>query len=186
MLEHARTSTGEMQSTDLNALADEYLRLAYHGIKAKNLGFACELKTHFDPQLGLVEVVAQDIGRVLLNLFTNALHAVQLQAKQAGAAYRPAITVQTEGRQGAVVIRVIDNGIGMSQEVQQKIFQPFFTTKPAGEGTGLGLSLSYDIITKGHGGSLVVESWEDAGTEFVINLPVKVDLVMCKPKQKST
>ena len=170
MLEHCRTSTGEKQPTDLNALADEYLRLAYHGLRAKDKSFNAELKTDFDPRLGSVNVVSQDLGRVLLNLFNNAFYAVQQRANQGKTGYQPTVSVSTKHQNGRVEIRVSDNGTGMPEAVKQKIFQPFFTTKPTGQGTGLGLSLAYDIITKGHGGTLSVESQEGEKTEFVVRL----------------
>ncbi|RYF51939.1 MAG: HAMP domain-containing histidine kinase, partial [Cytophagaceae bacterium] len=174
MLEHSRMSTGERKLTDLNALADEYLRLAYHGLRAKDKNFNCELVTRFDAGLPTVNVVAQDISRVLLNLFTNAFYAVaekKQQLNEADApAYKPTVTVTTAYVNGKVDIRVLDNGTGMPDSVKAKIFQPFFTTKPAGSGTGLGLSLSYDIITKGHGGTLTVDSTPGEGTEFTLTL----------------
>ncbi len=172
MLEHSRTSTGERQPTNLNALADEYLRLAYHGLRAKDKTFNAELKTDFAPALPPANVVGPDVGRVLLNLFTNAFHAVQQRQKQGEAGYQPTVSVSTQLIDEQVVIKVSDNGTGMPAAAKQKIFQPFFTTKPTGEGTGLGLSLSYDIITKGHGGTLTVESQEGVGTELVITLPI--------------
>ncbi len=171
MLEHSRTSTGERQLTNLNALADEYLRLAYHGLRARDSTFNCALVTNFDPALAPVHVVGQDIGRVLLNLFTNAFYAVSEKRKLAPDGYQPRVSVSTNHTSAGVEIRVSDNGTGMPDTVKAKIFQPFFTTKPTGEGTGLGLSLSYDIITKGHGGMLTVESKEGQGTEFLIRLP---------------
>ncbi|CAN5320228.1 hypothetical protein BH09BAC4_BH09BAC4_52020 [soil metagenome] len=171
MLAHSRASTGDVEPTDLNALADEYLRLAYQGLKAKDKEFTCELVTQFNSTLGSVELVPQEMGRVLLNLFNNAFYAVRERQKQAGSDYQSMVTVSTVKTETGIEIRVWDNGMGMPASVQQKIFQPFFTTKPTGEGTGLGLSLSYDIVTKGHGGSLVVESQEGTGAEFIIQLP---------------
>ncbi|NML66765.1 hypothetical protein HHL22_16275 [Hymenobacter sp. RP-2-7] len=171
MLEHSRQSTGERQPTDVNALCDEYLRLAYHGLRAKDKSFNATLETDFAPSLPVVEAVAGDLGRVLLNLLTNAFYAVQ-QRQQAGeAGYQPTVSMSTRQVGGSVEIRVADNGTGMPAEVQAKIFQPFFTTKPTGEGTGLGLSLSYDIITKAHGGSLNVASQAGEGTTFTVRLP---------------
>ncbi|WP_051718343.1 ATP-binding protein [Hymenobacter sp. IS2118] len=171
MLEHSRTSTGERAPTDLNRLAEEYLRLAYQGLRAKDKSFNAKLETDFAPGLPLVEAVGADLGRVLLNLFGNAFYAVQ-QRQQAGeAGYAPTVRLSTERVNGHVAIRVTDNGTGISPEVQAKIFQPFFTTKPTGEGTGLGLSLSHDIITKGHGGTLSVHSTPGDSTEFLIILP---------------
>ncbi|WP_235726925.1 ATP-binding protein [Hymenobacter siberiensis] len=171
MLEHSRASTGERAPTDLNQLADEYLRLAYHGLRAKDKTFNATLETDFAPALPLVDAVSGDLGRVLLNLFTNAFYAVR-QRQQAGeAGYAPTVGVGTARANGHVEIRVTDNGSGMPPEVQQKIFQPFFTTKPTGEGTGLGLSLSHDIVVQGHGGTLTVESQPGQGTTFTISLP---------------
>ncbi|QNH60475.1 sensor histidine kinase [Hymenobacter sediminicola] len=174
MLEHSRASSGERQPTDINLLADEYLRLAYHGLRAKNKSFNATLHTDFDMSLGKVEAVSQDLGRVLLNLFTNAFYAVQKRKEMQPSVngYMPTVSVITRrGPDDTIEVRVRDNGTGMPEGVQQKIFQPFFTTKPTGEGTGLGLSLSYDIITKGHGGTLSVETQEGEYTEFIISLP---------------
>jgi signal transduction histidine kinase len=171
MLEHSRASTGERQPTDMNALADEYLRLAYQGLRAKNKSFNAALKTDFAPGLPVVEGVGADLGRVLLNLFSNAFYAVQKRQQTGTAGYQPTVSVSTKRVGAQVEICVADNGTGMPAEVQAKIFQPFFTTKPTGEGTGLGLSLSYDIITKGHGGTLAVASQEGQGTTFTITLP---------------
>jgi two-component system NtrC family sensor kinase len=171
MLEHSRTSTAERQPANLNKLAEEYLRLAYQGLRAKDKTFNAELKTDFDPALPRVSVVATDLGRVLLNLFGNAFYAVQKRQQTGEAGYQPTVTVSTKQVGNQVEIRVADNGTGMPAEVQAKIFQPFFTTKPTGEGTGLGLSLSYDIINKAHGGTLAVESQPGQGTTFCIMLP---------------
>ena len=151
MLEHSRTAIGDVQPTDINALADEYLRLAYHGQRAKNEDFNCDLVTQFNPTIGQVPIMSQEMGRVLLNLFTNAFYAVREHQQQAGPAYRPTVMVNTQKTSSGIELRVQDNGTGMTESVQQKIFQPFFTTKPTGVGTGFELSLSYDIITKGHG-----------------------------------
>ncbi|ALW86696.1 hypothetical protein AUC43_17385 [Hymenobacter sedentarius] len=171
MLEHSRASTGERQPTNLNALCDEYLRLAYHGLRAKDKSFNTELQTDFAPNLPLVEGVGADLGRVLLNLFNNAFYAVR-QRQQAGEpGYQPQVGVRTVLLNQQVQIQVSDNGTGMSPDVQAKVFQPFFTTKPTGEGTGLGLSLSHDIIAQGHGGMLTVESQSGQGTIFCISLP---------------
>ena len=186
MLEHSRAGTGQRVPTNLNALAEESLMLAYQGLQASDKDFSATLGKELDPALGTVAVVTQDMGRVLLNLCTNALYAVrqrqaQVQAQaraQVAAAgyelppYEPTVTVSTHRPNGrGVEIRVRDNGTGIPAAVRQKIFEPFFTTKPAGEGTGLGLSLSHDIVTKGHGGTLTVESREGEGTEFLITLP---------------
>ncbi len=171
MLEHSRTSSGERRPYDLNNLADEYLRLSYHGLRSKDKAFNAHLVTQFDAGLGLVEVMPQEIGRVLLNLFNNAFYAVREKQKTAPADYRPTVTVGTKLVNDRVEICVSDNGMGMTEAVTQKIYQPFFTTKPTGEGTGLGLSLSYDIVTKGHGGEMMVESEAGRGTTFLIRLP---------------
>jgi two-component system NtrC family sensor kinase len=174
MLEHSRASTGERTLTNLNALCDEYLRLAYHGLRAKDKSFNATLQTDFAPVLPLVEAVSQDLGRVLLNLFTNAFYAVrQRQQVAAELGYAPTVRVQTRREGDEVVVRVRDNGTGIAADVQQKIFQPFFTTKPSGEGTGLGLSLSYDIVVQGHGGTLEVDSQEGDYTEFAVRLPFR-------------
>jgi signal transduction histidine kinase len=178
MLQHSRASTGQREPTDLNALCDEYLRLAYHGLRAKDKTFNAHFTTDLDANLGLVTVVSQDLGRVLLNLFTNAFYAVHQKQRQTGASvgaanYQPTVQVQTRyvSVDGQAQIKVIDNGTGMPEALKTKIFQPFFTTKPTGEGTGLGLSLAYDIITKGHLGTLDVQSREGEGTKFIVRLP---------------
>ena len=171
MLEHSRSSTGQRQALDLNALCADYLQLAYHGLQAKDSTFRAELQTDFGPALPRVEAVGQDLGRVLLNVFANAFYAVQQRQKQGPAPYQPVVGVRTRRVGREVEIRVRDNGSGMSEAVRQKIFNPFFTTKPPGEGTGLGLSLSYDIVTKGHGGALRAESQPGEGTEVVVTLP---------------
>ena len=172
MLEHSRTSTGQKEQTDLNKLADEYLRLAYHGLRAKDKSFNAELITHFDEKLPKANVIPQDMGRVMLNLFNNAFYAVNQKMKTAGAGYKPEVAVSTSVENSQVIVTVRDNGIGISDAIKDKIMQPFFTTKPTGEGTGLGLSLSYDIVVKGHGGSIQVNNIEDKGAEFIIRLPV--------------
>lgn len=171
MLQHSRASTGQREPTDLNALCDEYLRLAYHGLRAKDKSFNAQFSTDLDASLGKVSMIPQDMGRVLLNLFTNAFYAVQQRQKQTNGNYHPTVTVSTRCANGHAVITVQDNGTGMPESVQQKIFQPFFTTKPTGEGTGLGLSMAYDIVTKGHNGEISVESTEGEGTKFSITLP---------------
>ena len=178
MLQHSRSRSDERHPTDLNALADEYLRLSYHGLRAKDSQFNATMVTDFDPALKPVTVAGQEIGRVLLNLFNNAFYAVTERKNQAKVsdtteqdAYKPTVTVSTHLAVNRVIIRVRDNGTGIPESVKAKIFQPFFTTKPTGEGTGLGLSLSYDIVTKGHGGTLTVESTEGEGTTFIVTLP---------------
>ena len=171
MLQHSRSSSGAKEPTDINALADEYLRLAYHGLRAKDKSFNAVLKTDFDESIGSINVVPQDIGRVILNLITNAFYAVNEKAKQNITGYEPTVSVSTKKEGNKVLISVKDNGNGIPQKILDKIFQPFFTTKPTGQGTGLGLSLSYDIV-KAHGGELKVETKEGEGSEFVVQLPV--------------
>jgi signal transduction histidine kinase len=173
MLEHSRVSSGQKEPTDLNTLTDEYLRLAYHGLRAKDKNFNTELVTNFDQNLPSVEVIPQDISRVLLNLFNNAFYAVNQKEKTVGNGYKPVVEVSTTRQNGSVVIKVKDNGTGIPDAVKDKIMQPFFTTKPTGEGTGLGLSLSYDIVVKGHGGSINIDTKENEFTEFKIALPLK-------------
>jgi len=172
MLQHSRASTGQKEPVDVNVLADEYLRLAYHGLRAKDKSFNAELVTHFDEKLPTVPMIPQDVGRVLLNLFTNAFYAVQQKQKTAGASYKPTLEMTTALRDGSVEIKVKDNGTGIPDHIKDKIMQPFFTTKPTGEGTGLGLSMSYDIIVKGHGGKINIDTKEGEFTEFTIKLPI--------------
>jgi len=170
MLQHSRSSGGQKEPIDLNALVDEYLKLAYHGLRAKDKDFNATMETSFDPSVGTVGIVPQDIGRVLLNLYNNAFYAVSEKNKPGKEGYQPAVTVATKKMGDKLEIRVKDNGMGIPEKVKEKIFQPFFTTKPTGQGTGLGLSLSYDII-KVHQGTLTVESREGEFTEFIIKLP---------------
>jgi signal transduction histidine kinase len=170
MLQHSRSSSGVKEPTDINALADEYLRLAYHGLRAKDKSFNATMKTDYDETICNINIIPQDVGRVILNLITNAFYAVTEKKKQAPEGYEPTVTVSTKKTGGKVEIKVSDNGNGIPQKVLDKIFQPFFTTKPTGQGTGLGLSLSYDIV-KAHGGELKVETKEGEGSEFVISLP---------------
>ena len=169
MLQHSRVSTGQKEPTDINALADEYLRLSYHGMRAKDKSFNATLKTDFDASVGKINVVPQDIGRVLLNLFNNAFYAVNEKKKLSAVSYQPSVLVQTKKLSDKVEIKVSDNGNGIPQNIVDKIFQPFFTTKPTGQGTGLGLSLAYDII-KAHGGEIKVQTKEGEGSEFIIQL----------------
>jgi signal transduction histidine kinase len=171
MLQHSGSSSGQKESTDINALADEYLRLAYHGLRAKDKFFNATMKTHFDENIGNINIIPQDIGRVVLNLITNAFYAIDEKKKLNQNGYEPTVSVSTKKTNGKVEIKVGDNGNGIPQKVLDKIFQPFFTTKPTGQGTGLGLSLSYDIV-KAHGGELKVETKEGEGTEFIIHLPM--------------
>jgi two-component system, NtrC family, sensor kinase len=171
MLQHSRSSTGVKEPTNINALADEYLRLSYHGLRAKDKEFNATMKTDFDETIGKINIVPQDIGRVLLNLYNNAFYAVSEKAKQQPNGYEPTISVSTKKINNSIELTVKDNGNGIPQKVVDKIFQPFFTTKPTGVGTGLGLSLSYDII-KAHGGEIKVNTIEGEFTEFVVQLPI--------------
>lgn len=171
MLQHSRATNGEKQRTDINALTGEYLRLAYHGLRAKEKDLQVNLITNFDNNMGKVEVVPQELGRVLLNLFNNAFYATHQKKAQLNGLYQPEVKVFTKQYDGKVEIKVRDNGTGIPENIKKKIFQPFFTTKPTGQGTGLGLSLSYDIITKGHGGDLKVETPEGEFAEFVLTIP---------------
>ncbi len=184
MLEHSRANKGERRLTNINTLCDEYLRLSFHGLRAKDKSFNADFKTDFDPNLPKVQLIPQDVGRVLLNLLNNAFYAVNEKAKQLREGleansntenkeiYTPSVLVSTRQANNQIIIEVKDNGNGIPDSIKEKIFQPFFTTKPTGEGTGLGLSLSYDIVTKGHGGALKVRSTEGSGTVFTIQLPV--------------
>jgi signal transduction histidine kinase len=172
MLQHARSSTGTKEPADINALVEEYTRLAYHGIRARDKAFKGEYAADLDPAAGTINVVPQDMGRVVLNLVNNAFHAASAEALAKGDSdFKPLVRVSTRRVKDTVEIKVEDNGAGIPAPVKEKIFQPFFTTKPTGQGTGLGLSLSYDIVTKGHGGTLVVEKTGPDGTSFVISLP---------------
>ncbi|TSD63329.1 GHKL domain-containing protein [Inquilinus sp. KBS0705] len=173
MLQHSRASSNVTEPTDINTLADEYLRLAYHGLRAKDKSFNAELLTSFGPDIPKVNVVPQDVGRVLLNLFNNAFYAVQQKQKLGVADFKPTVQVSTAPGKNGIVIKVRDNGTGIPDEIKDKILQPFFTTKPTGEGTGLGLSLSYDIIVKAHNGTIDIDSKEGEYTEFVIYIPAK-------------
>ena len=171
MLQHSKTPTGVKEATDINALADEYLRLSYHGMRAKDRLFNAEIKTSFDESIGKINIVPQDIGRVILNLYNNAFYAVNERSKKAGAMYKAEVFVSTKKIDNSIELTVRDNGTGIPEKVIDKIFQPFFTTKPTGQGTGLGLSLSYDIL-KANSGEIKVKSREGEGSEFIINLPV--------------
>ena len=173
MLQHSRSSTGKKEPTDINILADEYLRLAYHGLRAKDPSFNATLETDYDSRITKINVIPQDLGRVILNLITNAFYAASERKKTAkDPAFMPTVSVKTKQDGENLIISVQDNGQGIPKKVLDKIFQPFFTTKPTGEGTGLGLSMSYDIVTKGHGGELKVVTKAGAGTTFYVNLPV--------------
>ncbi|MEI9807232.1 MAG: ATP-binding protein [Bacteroidota bacterium] len=179
MLQHSRSSSAAKEPTDINKLADEYLRLAYHGLRAKDNSFNVTIKTDFDESIGNIHIIPQDIGRAMLNLITNAFYAVDEKKRQGtglttferlSTLYQPAVSVSTKKIGNKVEINVKDNGNGIQQKIVDKIFQPFFTTKPTGQGTGLGLSLAYDII-KAHGGELKVETKESEGSVFIITLP---------------
>jgi signal transduction histidine kinase len=171
MLQHSRSSSGKKELTDINALVDEYVRLSYHGLRAKDKSFNAKFETEFDNSIEPINVVPQEIGRVLLNLINNAFYAVSEKEKQVNGNYEPTVLISTQKTDDKIEIRVKDNGNGIPNKVLDKIFQPFFTTKPAGQGTGLGLSLSYDIVTKTHGGEFKVETKEGEGTVFIVSLP---------------
>jgi signal transduction histidine kinase len=177
MLQHSRASSGQKELTDINKLADEYLRLSYHGMRARDKSFNAEMKTDFDESIGKINVVPQDIGRVLLNLFNNAFYAVNEKKKTPGrlqpdesSTYVPIVAIVTKKINDKIEIKVKDNGNGIPQNIVDKIFQPFFTTKPTGQGTGLGLSLAYDIV-KAHGGEIKVETQEGERSVFTVQLP---------------
>jgi signal transduction histidine kinase len=176
MLSHSREGPGERRAADINALVEESLNLAYHGARAQDQGFNITLERDFDENAGSLEVVPQDLSRVLLNLFANGFYATQKRKREnAKPGYRPTLRASTRRHDHAVEIRVRDNGAGIPRDVVDKIFTPFFTTKPTGEGTGLGLSLSYDIIAHQHGGTFDVHTREGEYTEFVISLPREAD-----------
>lgn len=170
MLQHSRKNTGVKELTDINALCDEYFRLSYHGLRAKDKSFNATLEKSYDESIGKIKIIPQEIGRVILNLLTNAFYETNEKKKNADGNYSPTVKISTRKLNNLIEIRVEDNGSGVPEAVKNKIFQPFFTTKPAGQGTGLGLSLSYDII-KAHGGELNLHSKEGLGTTFIITLP---------------
>ncbi len=176
MLQHSRASSHQKEPTDVNKLADEYLRLAYHGLRAKDKSFNAELITDFDPNLPIASIVPQDIGRVFLNLLTNAFYAVQDRKKKekvSGTPFKPTVKLSTSTDQEFITIKVEDNGSGIPEQIKEKVMQPFFTTKPTGEGTGLGLSMSYDIVVEAHGGTIKINSEEGEFTEFTITIPIE-------------
>ncbi len=170
MLQHSRRSAGQKESVDINILADEYLRLSYHGIRAKENSFNATMKTDFDTGIGKISIIPQDMGRVFLNLYNNAFYSVSEKKKLGASDYEPVVLVTTKKDMNSVLVIIRDNGIGIPENIQDKIFQPFFTTKPTGQGTGLGLSLSYDIV-KAHGGTIALESTENEFTEFIVKIP---------------
>jgi len=172
MLQHSKTSSGKKELTDINALCDEYLRLSYYGLKARDKSFDATMKAEFETTIDKINIIPQDIGRVLLNLYNNAFYAISEKKKLEREGYDPTVSVTTKKVDDKIAIIVKDNGKGIPQNVLDKIFQPFFTTKPTGEGTGLGLSLAYDIV-KAHGGELRVETKEGEGSEFVVELPLE-------------
>jgi len=176
MLQHSRTGSGQNEPTDINLLCDEYLRLAYHGLRAKDKSFNAHFETNFDETIGKIEVVPQDLGRVILNLINNAFYAVAEKSgdakDSADKSYEPVVSVSTKNCESKILITVKDNGNGIPDSIKERIFQPFFTTKPTGQGTGLGLSLSYDIV-KAHGGTIKVMSSDGKQTELAVEIPVK-------------
>ena len=173
MLEHSRTGRCERRAIHLNKLVEEYVNLAYHGARARESAFEVDLETSYDDAIEEVEIYPQEIGRVLINLFDNAFYTVNEKRLSLNGTYAPQVSVSTKRSDGFVEVQVIDNGMGIPADIQKKIFEPFFTTKPTGSGTGLGLSLSHDIVTKGHGGTITVESQKGEGTTFVVRLPLQ-------------
>jgi len=171
MLQHSRSSSGDKESTDLNALCEEYLQLSYHGMRAKEKDFNVKIRSDLAAGLSPVKIVPQDIGRVLMNLLNNAFYAARKSKKTGQPGFEPQVSLKTASHDNMVKISITDNGDGIPEDLMKKIFQPFFTTKPTGEGTGLGLSLSFDIINKGHGGQLQVQTEPGVGTTFTISLP---------------
>ena len=171
MLQHSRANSGQKEPTDINKLIDEYLRLSYHGLRAKDKSFNSDFEMDFDETLPLIEVVPQDFGRVILNMFNNSFHSVsEKKQSQTTIDFMPMVAVSTKNLENHIEIIIRDNGNGIPEEVKQKIFQPFFTTKPTGQGTGLGLSLSYDIM-RFHGGEILVDSEPGEGAQFKLILP---------------
>jgi signal transduction histidine kinase len=171
MLQHARTTPAERQPTDINALAEEYLRLSLHGIMSKDKDFHCDIKQELDPSFEKTNIIPQDMGRVFHNLFNNAFYSLNEKKKKLGEGFDPILTISSRKAKQTILIRIMDNGLGISQKNIDKIFQPFFTTKPTGQSTGLGLSLAYDIVTKEHGGTMTINSKEGEYAEFVVNIP---------------
>ncbi len=184
MLQHSRSSTGIKEPTDINELADEYLRLAYHGLRAKDKSFNATMNTDFNETIGTINIIPQDIGRVILNLITNAFYVVTEKKKKLGQDFEPIVSVSTKKIYDRVLISVKDNGDGIPENILDKIFQPFFSTKPTGQGTGLGLSLSYDIV-KAHGGEIRVNTKKEEGTEFIISLPLNNSIEKGNPDDRN-
>ncbi len=174
MLMHSRISSGQKELTDLNALAEEFLRISYYGMRAKDKSFNCEIKTNLDQSVGKVNLVPQDMGRVLMNLYNNAFYSLSEKKKRINGKFNPLVEISTRKYGDHVELGIRDNGMGIPREVIDKIFQPFFTTKPTGQGTGLGLSLTYDIITKEHEGKISVDTVQGEYAEFKINLPAQI------------
>jgi signal transduction histidine kinase len=171
MLTHSRGRKGEFQTADVNAMVEDHMKLAYHGMRARETAFNAAMEYDLDAELGEVRVIPQDLGRVLLNLINNACYAVYEKRRKQGPAYEPVVRAATRSLGDRIEIRIRDNGTGMPPPVAEKVFDPFFTTKPAGQGTGLGLSIAFDIIAREHGGSISVDSRDGEYTEFVISLP---------------
>ena len=172
MLLHSREGSGELRAADINGLVEESLNLAYHGARAEKSGFNISLQREFDASAGSAEVFPQEITRALLNLISNGFYAAtRRKAENGGAGFEPTLLASTKDLGGSVEIRIRDNGTGIRPEVKEKMFNPFFTTKPAGEGTGLGLSMTHDIIVKQHGGTISVDTTPGEYTEFIVTLP---------------
>jgi signal transduction histidine kinase len=171
MLLHSRGKSGERMPIDINTLLDEYVNLAYHGLRAQDSSFNIAIKTDYDPSVGMLDVVPQDLSRVFLNIVNNACYAANEKKQKVDGSFAPALAVSTKNLGDKVEVRIRDNGSGIPKEIIDKVFDPFFTTKPTGKGTGLGLSLSYDIVVKEHGGDLKVETEPGSFTEFIIVLP---------------
>ena len=173
MLLHSRGTPGERRPTDVNTLLDEYVNLAYHGMRAQDSAFNVTIEKRYDPAVGNIDVVPQDLSRVFLNIANNACYATREKKRVNGASYSPTLWIKTHRLEDRAEIRIRDNGTGIPREILDKVFNPFFTTKPTGQGTGLGLSMSYDIVVAGHNGELLVESEEGSFTEFILRLPYK-------------
>jgi signal transduction histidine kinase len=182
MLLHSRSGSGEHRPVDINTLIDEGLNLGYHGARAENPGFEITLERDFDPTAGIADVYPQELARALLNFISNGFYAARQRAREAGVIFEPRLTVATRGLGREVEIRILDNGVGIPSDIRKNIFNPFFTTKPSGEGTGLGLSMSHDIIVKQHGGRIEVETEPGVFTQFIITLPRTVAASEANPE----